>query len=95
MASASVIKRRSSWYVRVTARRGEKESWIRAGATKREAEKLRAQILTELADGVPRGDPPRTPRFEPDPPRPPLRDDVDEICGWSCRSRNEIGRAHV
>ena len=53
MASASVIKRRSSWYVRVTGRRGEKESWIRAGETKREAEKLRAQILTELADGVP------------------------------------------
>ena len=53
MASASVIKRRSSWYVRVTGRRGEKESWIRAGATKREAETLRAQILTELGDGVP------------------------------------------
>ena len=45
MASVSVIKRRSSWFVRVTGRRGEKERWIRAGATRRDAEKLRAQIV--------------------------------------------------
>jgi integrase len=54
MASASVVKRRTSWFVRVTGARGERERWVRAGATKREAEQLRTQILADMAGGRPR-----------------------------------------